>query len=81
MQALAQGLAPFVKLSYSPGVAATEQVAAAAQSQLAELDLTSTIMLLWALASLQALPSRVWNAIMGRILELLTPFADLSGAR
>ena len=79
-QALAQGLDPFVKLSYSPGVAATEQVTAAAQSQLAELDLPSTIMLLWALASLQALPSRVWNAIIGRIVELLTPFTNLAGA-
>ena len=79
LQALAQALAPFVKLNYSPGTAATDNVAAAAQSQLAELDLPTTIQLLWSLASLQALPSKVWNAVMGRIVDLLTPFADMAG--
>ena len=79
LQALAQALAPFVKLNFSPGTAATDNVAAAAQSQLAELDLPTTIQLLWSLASLQALPSKVWNAVMGRIVDLLTPFADMAG--
>ena len=79
MQALAQALAPFVKLSYIPGGAATDSVAAAAQQGLAELDLSTTIQLMRALACVQALPGKVWNAIMGHIVDLLSPFADLAG--
>ena len=79
VQALAQALAPFVKLSYIPGTAATNSVAAAAQQGLAELDLSTTIQLMRALACVQALPGKLWNAIMGHIVDLLSPFADLAG--
>ena len=79
VQGLCQGLVPYVHLAYAPGRAATDSLQLAAQSRPGELDLISSVQLLWTLAYLQALPGPLWGMLMGLIMDHLSPFSSLAG--